>query len=248
MIACPKGASTLNVSLGLANGAWETAVTLAHQNNSGGAEADGDWSATWGAVVRGNSDVAINVAYAGNPNWATRMVGVDDSGKPMVIPKNSSSVSTLSTGGILLVPSNEFAHIKEFQLRRRPYHWVGFRNGSLKPGHQTKVAISDFGDAATPDESTTSTPGSAGVPPAEPGGAHGTRALPEPLRFHSHATRPDVLGSASRVTLWPDLCQPWRLGGGGADFIRLIRSQRGHQQSSAAANSSPTLRFIPSQR
>jgi serine/threonine protein kinase len=146
IIVCPKDTATMNVSLGVANGAWETAATLEHQNNLGGAEADGDWSATWSAVVGSNGDVAINCSYATSTNWETRMVDVDDVGKLTVIPKNSSSVSTLSTGGILLVSSNEFERIKEFQLQRRKYQWVEFRNVSLQPGYQTTVEVKDFGD------------------------------------------------------------------------------------------------------
>jgi hypothetical protein len=144
IIVCPKGASTMNVSLGVANGVWETAVALEHQNNFGGAKADGDWSATWGAVVGSNGDVAINCSCADNTNSETRMVDVDDAGNLTVIPKNSFKVSTLSTGGILLVSSNEFAHIKEFQLQRRKYQWVEFRNVALQPGLQTAVAIGEL--------------------------------------------------------------------------------------------------------
>jgi serine/threonine protein kinase len=144
VVVSPKGTATLNVSLGVANGAWETTATLEHQKNLDGAEGNGDWSATWGAVVGSNGDVAINCSYASNTNWETRMVAVDDAGQLTVIPKNSSSVSALSTGGLLLVSSNEFAHIKEFQLQRRKYQWAEFHNVSLQPGHATTVAVKDF--------------------------------------------------------------------------------------------------------
>jgi hypothetical protein len=39
--------------------------------------------------------------------------------------------------------SNEFAHVKEFQLQRRKYQWVEFRNVSLQPGHATTVEVKD---------------------------------------------------------------------------------------------------------
>jgi serine/threonine protein kinase/type II secretory pathway pseudopilin PulG len=153
LIICPTNAQTMNFSLGLANGKWETAITFEHAaNNFSGSSsenstAEGDWSATWNAIA-GRGDVAINCNYSKSTNWATRMVGVDDTGKITVIPENSSSVSTLSTGGILLVSSNEFAHIKELQLQRRKYQWVEFRNVSLQPGHATTVTVKDFGGDA----------------------------------------------------------------------------------------------------
>lgn len=62
-IACPTNAETMNVSLGVANGAWETAVTLKHQNNTSSVGSAGDWSATYNAVV-GHGDVAVNCNYS----------------------------------------------------------------------------------------------------------------------------------------------------------------------------------------
>jgi hypothetical protein len=151
LIACPTNARTMNVSLGVANSAWETAVALGHEPTGlSGARAfdsptEGDWSATYNAII-GRSDVGINCNYSkNNTNWASRMVCVSDDGKITVIPENSSRASTLQTGGILLVSSNDFAHIKEFQLQRRKYQWVEFRNISLQPGYATTVVVKDFG-------------------------------------------------------------------------------------------------------
>jgi serine/threonine protein kinase/LysM repeat protein len=159
LVTCPTNAQTMNFSLGVANGKWETAITLKHasdmNNGLGSSESfnsptEGEWSATYNAVA-GRGAVAINCNYSKNTNWASRMVGVDDDGKITVIPENSSSVSSLSTGGILLVSSNEFARIKEFQLQRRKYQWVEFRNVSLQLGHATKVTVKDFGGAIRDD-------------------------------------------------------------------------------------------------
>ena len=147
IIACPTNAQTMNVSLGLANGAWESAITLDHKDlgfsgaSSFASPTEGEWSATYNAVV-GRGEVAVNCNYTkSNTNWSSRMVCVTDNGKITVIPENSSSVSTLQTGGLLLVASNEFAHIKEFQLQRRKYQWAEFRNVSLQSGHRTTVEV-----------------------------------------------------------------------------------------------------------
>ena len=143
LIVCPSNAWTANVSLGLANGAWETATTL-RAGLGGGASANGDWSATCEAVSGKNGDVAINCLYTKSEDWESRMVCVDAEGKIKVIPENSSHASSLpTTGGLLLISSNEFAHIKEFQLQRRKYQWAGFRNVSLQPGHRTTVTVQD---------------------------------------------------------------------------------------------------------
>ena len=151
IIACPTNAATMNVSLGVANGAWETAITLRHDhgigNGLGGAESfasptEGEWSATYNAVI-GHNDVAINCNYTKNTNWASQMVAVNEGGKLTVIPENSSSVSTLQTGGMLMVSSNEFVHTKEFRLQRRKYQWAEFRNVALQPGLTTTVVVKE---------------------------------------------------------------------------------------------------------
>jgi hypothetical protein len=146
LIACPTNVISMNVSLGVANGAWEVATSLEHGNNAfGGAIAQGEWSASYNAVVGGGGDVAVNFNYNKNEDWETRMVRVDDNGKSTVILENPTQASTLQTGAMLLVSSNEFARLKEFQLQRRKYQWVEFHNVSLQPGHVTTVAVKDAG-------------------------------------------------------------------------------------------------------
>ena len=150
-IACPSNATTMNVSLGVANGAWETAITLEHEANSFSrahsfnSPTEGEWSATYNAVVGRGDEVAVNCNYSKSEDWETRMVCVDEDGKTTVFPENSSSMSKLQTGGLLLVSSDEFAHLKELRLQRRKYQWVEFRNVSLQPGHATTVEVKDVG-------------------------------------------------------------------------------------------------------
>ena len=142
LICCPTNAQTMNISLGLANGAWETAVTL----GKGGSAASGDWSATCNAVT-GHSDVAVGCTYSKYEDWESRMVYVDDHGKVVPIQENMSHAGdNPQTGATLLVSSNEYAHIKEFQLQRRKYQWAEFLNVSLQPGHATTVTVKDSGE------------------------------------------------------------------------------------------------------
>jgi hypothetical protein len=144
IIVSPSNTATMNVSVGVANGPWETATTL-HSGLGGSGSANGDWSATCQAVA-GGGNVAINCIYTKNEDWESRIVCVDADGKTTVIPENTSHASALpTTGGLLMVSSNVFAHIKEFRLQKRKYQWAEFRNVSLQPGHRTTVTVKDSG-------------------------------------------------------------------------------------------------------
>ena len=151
LICCPTNARMANLSFGLANGAWETAVSLPHKE--GGAVALGEWSATCD-TRSGSSDVAINCTYSKIEGWESRMVGISESGKLTVIPENSAHASPLPmTGGLLLISTNGFAHIKEYQLQRRKYQWVEFQHVSLQAGYRTTVAVKDS-DSGVEKQST----------------------------------------------------------------------------------------------
>ena len=166
-IACPTNATTMNVSLGIANGAWETATTLGHPKTAlSGAGANGQWSASYNAIVGSSGEVAFNFNYNRHEDLEIRMVSVDDNGQITVVPENSSRTSALETGGILLVSSNEFAHIKEFRLQRRKYQWVEFSNVSLQPGYRTTVTVKDADEGI--HQSTPAATGQADDEPTAP--------------------------------------------------------------------------------
>ena len=140
VIVCPSNTATMNISIGVANGIWETALTLGKHGSAAG----GEWSATVNSAVGKNGDVAVSCSYTKSDNWESRMVYVDDADKVVPIQENSSHAGdTKQTGATLLVSSNEFARIKEFRLQRRKYQWVEFRNVSLQPGHKTKVEVKE---------------------------------------------------------------------------------------------------------
>jgi tRNA A-37 threonylcarbamoyl transferase component Bud32 len=144
ILMCPPKAMTVNLSLGVANGPWETAIQLAQAGGFGQGADKGDCNAGYNTVAGPNGDVAVNFNYSRSEDWETRMVYVDEDGKTTAILENSSRVTSApQTGAMLLVSSNEFARIKEFQLQRRKYQWVEFRNVSLQPGHATTVEVKD---------------------------------------------------------------------------------------------------------
>jgi serine/threonine protein kinase len=147
--------TSMNITLGVANGPWEIVEILGHGGKSVNtaqtsySQEKGSWGAACNTTVVAGGDVAITCDYTKNADWATRMVCVDGSGKMTVIPENSVGMSTNQTGGFLLVSSNEFDRIKEFRLQRRKYQWTEFRNVSLQPGHRTSVVVKEV-ESKTP--------------------------------------------------------------------------------------------------
>ena len=139
VIVCPSNTATMNISLGIANGVWETAVTVG--NN--GSVAGGEWSATVNSAAGKSDDVAVSCSYTKSDDWETRMAYLDETDKVVPMQENSSRIGKNQIGATMLVSSNDFAHIKEFRLQRRRYQWVEFRNVSLRPGHNTKVELKE---------------------------------------------------------------------------------------------------------
>jgi hypothetical protein len=139
LVACPSNTASMDVSLGVANSAWEVALTLGTRH--GGIA--GDWSATCNSVDGPGDTVAVNFTYSPKPDWDTRMVAVHRDGKITVIPKNSDGTGSLQTGGLLVLSTNDFADITQFQLERRKYQWVEFRNVALQPNRLTVVGVKD---------------------------------------------------------------------------------------------------------
>jgi hypothetical protein len=144
-IACPSNATTVNLSLGLASGPWETVTVLNHAPGSyGQAVATGDWSAAYNAIPGAPGYLAINCAYPIMEGWDSRMVYVTGGGNAVPIEENSTRINNGHADATLVLSTNDFAHLKEFQLQRRPYHWVKFRNVSLQAGYHTAVGIKDI--------------------------------------------------------------------------------------------------------
>ena len=144
-IACPSNATTMNISLGLTSGPWETVTVLNHAPGSyGQAVATGDWSAAYNAIPGASGDLAINCAYPVIEGWDSRMVYVVGGGNVVPIAENSTRINNAHADATLILSTNDFAQLKEFQLQRRPYQWVEFRDVSLQPGYHTTVGIKDL--------------------------------------------------------------------------------------------------------
>ncbi|HEU5395528.1 MAG TPA: carboxypeptidase-like regulatory domain-containing protein, partial [Verrucomicrobiae bacterium] len=161
LLACPTNARTMNISLGVANGKWETAIALENSGPGGtrsfSSPTEGDWNAAYNAVPGKNGDVAVSCSYMENGDWATRMVYVKDDGQTVPIPGNSWNVNNLA-GATLVISSNEFAQIREFRLQRRKYAWVKFNDVSLQLGQPAVVTINDAPGYAAAASATNEAP------------------------------------------------------------------------------------------
>jgi serine/threonine protein kinase len=149
-LACPPNAKEMNVQIGIAAGEWEEFLTLeAGGNNlfdrSQQVLADGRWEAGFRGVTNKSGDVTISFDFIQREEWETRMVAVD--ADETVKPLTSSQLAVVGGlwQGMTSFTKDEFARIRNFQLQRRKYEWVEFRNVSLQPGHRTAVMVSDVG-------------------------------------------------------------------------------------------------------
>ena len=147
--SCPTTTRTANISLGVASGPWETVGVLNHDSNSISAHGEfprvneGSWPASYNVVRDPAGSMVVNCLFPRKDDWETRMVYLQGGGKTTVVPDNSPGMPAGQKGGILMISSNELERVTEFQLQRRPYQWVEFRDVSLRAGFMTTVHVID---------------------------------------------------------------------------------------------------------
>ncbi len=143
-IACPPGAIEMNVQVGVADGTWEKIIAVqVGRNPPFGQSQHGEWKAGFQGITNRNGDVAISFNFNAYDEFETRMAAVNADGTIVPLESSRMSVSGGIRRGMTSFTKEEFANIKEFQLQRREYQWVEFRNVSLVPGHRTRVEIAD---------------------------------------------------------------------------------------------------------
>jgi predicted Ser/Thr protein kinase len=146
LFPCPPATLQMNIQVGVAAGSWETKATLATTvaANAQNEDADGRWDASVQITDSGGSRVAVAYQYSVNQNWETRLVGVDTNGGVISLqggPGQGIGTNMMTT--LVSLSTDQFGQIKEYQLQRRKYQWVEFRNISLQPGRHTQVEILD---------------------------------------------------------------------------------------------------------
>ncbi len=139
-LACPSNASTANFSIGVANGPWETVITMEHSPGTfSGVGTGSDWSARYQSVKGSNGDVAVGCSYNTRSNWVSRMVYVNGDGDIVPISETSGPTYGNPATGTLLISSNEYAHIRQFLVQCRKFQWAEFDNVSLVEGYKTML-------------------------------------------------------------------------------------------------------------
>jgi hypothetical protein len=145
-IACPPNVTEMDVEVGIPDGEWEPSITLAATNLYGGTQEgreDGMWEVNFQGVRGKDGAVAISYNFSRNDNYETRMVAVKTDGAVSLLKGGRITSSGGLYHSMVSFTKDEFAEIKDFQLQRRKYEWVTFRNVSLQLGHRTVVQISD---------------------------------------------------------------------------------------------------------
>ena len=128
---------------------WSAAVEMEPSKQEremmthGGANASGSIKPQ--ASQSNRNDVVVAVQYTVNKEWETRLVGLGaEGGIPLSDGKNMYLEGTDLKSTFFSIPPDELARISGYQLQRREYQWVEFRNVSLQAGHATTVEIRDI--------------------------------------------------------------------------------------------------------
>ena len=146
-IACPPGAKTMNLKVGVAEGEWQTAFSAGKPNvalNAGmvGSErsgSDGVWQG-YVQLTKGKAgDVVLAFSYCVRDDYETRMAYVNNDGSVLPLRGNGSYGANGMLNSIANMKTADYAQIKEFELQKRRYQWVELRHVSLKLGQQTVV-------------------------------------------------------------------------------------------------------------
>ena len=151
-LSLEPGARTLNFQIGVADGDWETVTKLIPYTNA--ILADGmisktawqkmnDWESGVDCIATKDGSLTVSYRYSNKDDWQSRMVVVYPEGMRQRLRGPARGGAGL-VQGMALLTANEAKKMVAFELQRRLYCWVGFRNVSLEPGHKTVVEVKDF--------------------------------------------------------------------------------------------------------
>ena len=148
-LACPPDARQMNLFVGVADGLWESVLQIEKRNGDGpsglekSGEGEGRWEATLQTSKGTGGEVTFAYQYSVKEGWETRFVSVDSNGLVTPLQGKSSIGGVEVVNSIASMSAADYARVREFQLQRRKYQWMQFRNVSLTPGQTTQVEIVD---------------------------------------------------------------------------------------------------------
>jgi len=153
----PKDVANVDIKVAVFDGRWEAVIKGLRPSNaqvitdgnettrSGYAqtgEGESKWAAGISCVEKSDGEVSVTYRYTRHEGWATEMVMVRDDGKVIPLSGESKHVDGFEQG-TTSISNDDFARLKEFQLRRNQYQWVEFRHVTLVPGKMTGIGVVD---------------------------------------------------------------------------------------------------------
>ncbi len=148
-IACSPEMRSMNLKVGVAEGDWHTALQVnppsVHSSVKNGQTSgpDGIWEAGVEMIEGANGDVALAFHYSVREDYETRMVYVKTGGAVVTLQGKASHGAGSLRNSIVSISAADFAQLTEFQLQKRRYEWVEFRNVSLQLGSRTSIESVD---------------------------------------------------------------------------------------------------------
>ena len=146
-ISCPRETKSTNIKLGVAEGDWERVISTEKPRisyNAGSIRTlTSDESGVWEAHVQmaegKEGDVVLAFTYSAKDDFETRIAYVKNDGTVVQSRSDGLCGTDHLINSMISMSAADYALVKEFQLQKRRYEWVEFRNVSLQLGNKTSV-------------------------------------------------------------------------------------------------------------
>jgi len=138
-----KEMQTTTVEFGMATGAWQTVLTT----REGGETEQGDLGVIRIAPpeeIRSDTAVTVTMARAWTDKYAWRFFAAGVGGMPCEVRMMSRAAGEATSSApedYRFRVDRRSSEIKEFRVDVCPYHWLRFRNVSLRPGRDFGVQV-----------------------------------------------------------------------------------------------------------
>jgi len=129
-----KGRLSTTIRIGVAAEPWKTIASHEGKRMKSGRQG----GVLWSQAFQSYSGIHIVASREWRKDQVERVVAVDKDGKI-----HTTGHGSVVSGKIDQLTASfrnlKLEQIREFQFQTRPYHWVEFKNVSLRPGHKTNV-------------------------------------------------------------------------------------------------------------
>ena len=146
-ISCPRETKSTNIKLGAAEGDWERVLSTEKPRvsyNAGSSrtltsDENGVWEAHVQIAEGKDGDVVLAFNYSAKDDFETRIAYVKSDGTVVQSRSDGRCGADHLINSMTSMSAADYAQVKEFQLQKRGYEWVEFRNVSLQLGNKTSV-------------------------------------------------------------------------------------------------------------